>query len=664
MFALLSSSCKDYDKDISALEDEIIRLEDEIARLNNLELVKLIEEEKAKVKELEEELQRLKENGQANEDEIKDLEETISLLKNVIDLQMAYYEKKIIKSASEVESGNLQFWLLTFNDNTNLLLRKDLVKSLTLNDETDEYTIVLTGDKTFVFNHRKEIVYPTGITLLTQQISYMKGTEVAFEFRVNPSNAKFNYDVTSDECDIKIDRTGDAKTYSYVNTPDNYSIVNIEPSKDSDGNVKDGQYKAYLRDRGGHSPYKDAVALVVSSRDVNGDPVELSSSAMYVERKKDTYLPVVVIHTENDQAILNKEDWIPGTMTIDGAGKFDNYEGTLGIRGRGNFTWTMPKKPFAIKLDSKSEILGMPTHKRWVLLANYMDRTLLRNRIAFEISNRTGLEWTPRGEYVEVMLNDVHLGNYYLCEQIKVDKNRVNVAEMSATDLEGDDITGGYLMELDTYYDEVNKFMSATANLPVMFKEPDEETLQPAQFEYMRSYIDSVESLLYNNDSLASRAYTSMIADTTFIDFWFVQELTTNREINHPKSSYMYKDRNGLLKMGPVWDFDVTTFCSISGFCVKNAIWYSRLFKDPVFVSKVKERWAKFKPSFEEVELIIDDARSSIELSAGLNEIIWPMYNREIINNDEKLAFKDAVDLLKENYRARIILLNNLIRGL
>jgi hypothetical protein len=198
-----------------------------------------------------------------------------------------------------------------------------------------------------------------------------------------------------------------------------------------------------------------------------------------------------------------------------------------------------------------------------------------------------------------------------------------------------------------------------------MFKEPDEETLQAAQFEYMRSYIDSVESLLYNNDSLASRAYTSMIADTTFIDYWIVQELTTNSEISHPKSSYMYKDRNGVLKMGPVWDFDVTTFVSASNFLVKNAIWYSRLFKDPVFVGKVKERWLRFKPSFEEVELIIEEEQSRISVSAELNDAMWPVYNIEPVNNkDEKLSFTEAAVLMKKNYRERINSLDNLIRNL
>ena len=99
----------------------------------------------------------------------------------------------------------------------------------------------------------------------------------------------------------------------------------------------------------------------------------------------------------------------------------------------------------------------MPKHKRWVLLANWMDRTLMRNRVAFKLGECTQLDWTPRGEYVELVLNGKHLGNYLLCEQIKVDENRVNIAEIDA---ESEDVSGGYLMELDTYFDVLMKLLN------------------------------------------------------------------------------------------------------------------------------------------------------------------------------------------------------------
>ena len=593
------------------------------------------------------------------EKEVETLKEEMQKQQNVISLLNAYSAQKDIVSTVMTQEDSAKpaakestYWNITFSDNTTIKILGSVIKTLHSDENTGEYTITLFDDEIIVFNG-KEFVYPTGLVSLTQDIKFMKNTEVSIEFRVNPSNAIFNYDVDSEDCQIEFDMTKKINTYSsYVTTPERCRLTCIEQVKDANGKIKEGQYRAYIRDNGGSEAYKYVTALVLSSTDKNGDSAQMSSSAISLERKKDTGLPVVTIHTENNADIKDKENWISGTMTIDGVGKFDDYEGSLTIRGRGNSTWLYPKKPFAIKLDSKSEILGMPSHKRWVLLANYMDRTLMRNSIAFEISKMTGLEWTPRGQFVEVMLNDVHLGNYYLCEHIKVDKNRVNIEEMKATDNDEESVTGGYLIEMDTYYDEVNKFKSEICDLPVMLKEPEDIT--PQQFEYIQDYINTIEKVLYSDSSLMAREYTSYLADTTFIDWWIVMELTYNVEVRHPKSSYFYKDRSGLLKAGPVWDFDWGTFIYRYDFCAKNAIWYSRLFEDPVFVSKVKARWAKFKPQFESIALLIEEQGRELSESAGLDDAMWKISNSDLVNGDEQLSYRDAVTLMKKVYEERI----------
>jgi hypothetical protein len=596
------------------------------------------------------------------EEEVEMLKEDINKLQSVISLHVAYSSQKKIVSITEKTVNNSGYWVITFSDNTSIPLSKSVVISWTENIITEEYEIILSNDQAFVFNY-KEIIHPTGIVILTQEICFMKNTEVTIEFRVNPSNAIFNYDITSDDCQIAFDMASESLTYSYVTEPERCRMTRIEQILDAEGKAKEGQYKAYIRDNGYFSAYKYVTALVLSSFDKNGDAIQLSSSAIPVVRKKDTGLPVVVIHTEHNAEIVDKENWIPADMMIDGIGKFDNYEGKISIRGRGNSTWIYPKKPYAIKLDSKDEILGMPSHERWMLLANYMDRTLLRNHIAFEISRRTGLEWTPRGQFVEVMLNDIHLGNYYLCEQIRIDKNRVDIMEMASSDIEDESITGGYLLEMDTYYDEVNKFKSIVCDLPVMIKEPDEEVLTVEQFDYIRNFIDSTEIILYEPDFAMTRNYTSRIADTTFIDWWFVMELTFNYEAIHPKSSYFYKDRSDVLKAGPVWDFDWGTFMNSSGFCVKETLWFSQLFKDPVFVNKVKERWEKFKPSFEEIDALIQNERDHLTLSAELNDAMWSLKNFTPINEDEDLPYDNALYKMRNNYLFRLEWLDQQIRN-
>ena len=354
-------------------------------------------------------------------------------------------------------------------------------------------------------------------------------------------------------------------------------------------------------------------------------------------------LPVLFIETPDNTTIPDKHsDWLAGTKiklynpdwTID-------YEGTTGIRGRGNTTWGYPKKPYALKLDSKAEILGMPKHKRWVLLANWLDRTLLRNATAFKIATLTGLAYTPRGQFVDVYLNGKHNGCYLLCEHIKVDKDRVNIDE-----LEDDKTDSGYIMELDSYFDEVNKFRSAYYDMPYMFKDPDE--VNSVQFSFIQDYVNNMEASLYDDTRFASREYAGYIDIDSFIDYWFVQELTGNEESKHPKSTYMHKDAGGKLTMGPVWDFDWETFTPINRFRNIENIYYGRLFQDPVFKARAKERWNMLKGKFAEIPEFIDAEAEKIRKSESMNHVLWPVTSN--INKDISLSFDAAVEKMKTSY--------------
>ena len=388
--------------------------------------------------------------------------------------------------------------------------------------------------------------------------------------------------------------------------------------------------------------------------------------------KKDinTGLATVIINTPKNEAVVSKTDWMKkaSIAIIKSDGSVDYDDNKLQIRGRGNSTWGYPKKPYALKLDSKSKILGMPKHKRWVLLANWMDRTLMRNDVSFQIAKRTGLAWTPRGEFVEVVLNGEHVGNYYLCEQIKIDKNRVNITEMTAEDVEGDAITGGYLMELDVLYDEVNKFYSATKNFPYMFKEPDEEVLQPAQLSWFENYINEVEGKLYSDDWLVNREYANYMDLASFVDWWFVYELAGNWEPNHPKSCYLTKDRLGKLTAGPVWDFDYGTYVpeTISGFTIKDALYYGRLFSDPAFVTLVKERWTLLKPAFDGIPDYMRTVAAKIKASNEIDKGMWPASAQAdgSVNGDQNMSFDEAIDRMVSAYSDKLTWLDGQIASM
>ena len=368
-------------------------------------------------------------------------------------------------------------------------------------------------------------------------------------------------------------------------------------------------------------------------------------------------LPMVFIETNSTKEIPSKwEDWMKGSeIKIYNPDWTVDYEGPTSIRGRGNSTWGYPKKPYALKLDSKGEILGMPKHKRWVLLANWMDRTLLRNSVSFELASRSGLAYTPRGQFVEVFINGVHKGNYFLCEHIKVDENRVNIDE-----LDEDETDGGYIMELDVYYDEAYKFKSPVRDLPYMFKDPDE--VNDAQFNFIKDYVSNLENALYDDSRFASGEYMDYIDSESFADWWIVMELTGIWEPNHPKSTYMHKDKGGKLTMGPVWDFDWETYKISPRFRIKDALYYKRLFEDQRFVTLVKERWSTLKPAFETLPDHIRSEAEKIRGSESFNHELWPI--DIVVNLDESLTFDAAVSRMTEGYETKFNWLDKEINSL
>lgn len=613
--------------------------------------------------------------------------------------------------------------------------KSKIISSIIQDNATHAITITMANGDSFTFN--KKVVAPTSIAVLnTTPLMIGHQTTVSVEFRVNPSDASFNYDVDSDNSEIMLDFVGETK--SYITTPTNYILSKVEQVYNEQGVAMTGQYKAYITDLGKDTAYKDLVALVISSKDDKGSVAEISSSAIEllytsniitefaflsklntgsvisdvaavidgneikiaspfissveslvanfntngykimvngVEQESGisvndfttpviyrvvdqngvsneykvtvmySGLPVVIINTPNNRPVTSKEEWTENTeikiLNPDGTVQ---YEGTTSFRGRGNSTWTYPKKPYAIKLDKKASVLGMPKHKRWVLLANWMDRTLMRNRIAFKLGECTQMAYTPRGEYVELILNGQHLGNYFLCEQIKVDENRVNIVEV---DPDSEDITGGYVMELDTYFDEEFKFRSSVMNLPYMFKDPDED-ITDEMFNYLSSYINTLEDKLYNH--FETDEWKEYIDMNSFVDYWFAVELTSNSEPAHPKSTYMHKDKGGKLCAGPMWDYDWNTFVPVksNGYELKKYIYYPVLFNDEEFVLEVKERWPAAKENFDKVADFIDSEAEKIRNSEKMNNAKWPISQR--VNGDETMSFEDAVARLKKSY--------------
>lgn len=359
-------------------------------------------------------------------------------------------------------------------------------------------------------------------------------------------------------------------------------------------------------------------------------------------------IPRIVIYTENKQKIKDRETEIPAKLQIWGEKESESEVLDLTIRGRGNSTWLYPKKPYLIKFEKKQSILKMPKSKKWVLLANYRDRTLIRNAVAFKIASYTQQTWVPQGAFVDVFLNGNPIGNYYLMEKISNEKNRLNL---------GDD---AYLLEIDNYYDEIYKFKTDYRTLPINIKDPDEPSSE--QLSYIKDYVDSTEKLLYEDSTLD---YQKLIDVESCADYWIVYELAQNDEPNRPKSVYLYKKNGESLKMGPVWDFDWNTFSeNKKGFINRNAIWNEALLKRLEYRELVKKKWKSYKPSFEKVTETIDSLNNYLKKSNALNNEMWPIQINNGFAGDESLPLEDAIVLMKNVYTNRVRELDSLFLAL
>ncbi len=467
----------------------------------------------------------------------------------------------------------------------------------------------------------------------------------------------------------------------------------------------------------------------VTSQDFSS-PVEYTlddgtSKSKFTVSVTNTGLPVVVVNVNSSGTVSFLDFTIPAKdadwSEADDIAVYKNGVADLetvgcSIRLRGNSSSNYDKKPMAIKLNKRNAILGMPEHKRWVLLSPWTDMSLIRNYLAFKIAQTIqnhfingptdgstlgkGLVWNPSGENVELVINGIHVGNYLLCEQIKIDDNRLkmdkpifeDVVKKGNTNPSVEDCS--YLLEFDNYYDENWKFKTDLRSLPCLFKDDLEGKYEKATYQgddiftSLKSYINSIESnLTYGN---YTEAYNSLDVNSV-IDYWFVYEIAMNDEIQFPRSLYMYKDGAGKLSAGPVWDFDSQNFTNVdteknayyfhtwSSLLIERSInnnenpkryymWWPLLMKDQNYINRVKARWADVYPDLVELaNRIVEERREANRLSDYYNRKIWKVGNYLDATwkcGDETMEFDAVMDNLKYCYNKRLENLNNTMTNL
>ena len=321
------------------------------------------------------------------------------------------------------------------------------------------------------------------------------------------------------------------------------------------------------------------------------------------------------ITTEGLAPITSRDDYVVGSMVLEGV----TYP--LEIRGRGNSTWNWPKKPYKVKLADDAALMGMPADDEWVLLANYADRTSLRNHLAMALGTRTQSHWSPRTRFVDVTLNGQDLGLYVLTEQVEVGSNRVALPD------------DAYLLEIDHRFRAGGEIgFWSSRRTPVSFKDPDELELE--QRQQVRGAVNRFEKRLFGEDSTHPlRGYAARIDVQSVIDWYLVEELFLNQDSNF-FSSVNLTWRPGIgFAMGPLWDFDLSAgshwrFATppdayyYTRYGRKN--WVNRMFQDPAFSKAAKLRWAQIRPLVDEMIAQIPAAANAIRPSALDNLKLWP----------------------------------------
>lgn len=338
----------------------------------------------------------------------------------------------------------------------------------------------------------------------------------------------------------------------------------------------------------------------------------------------DSAVPHISINVEGGQEVVSKDVYLSANLSIDGKGAYTNFNGTTEIKGRGNSTWGYPKKPYRLKLTAKASILGLPEAKNWVLLANYLDPSLMCNTVAMRIGRDLQLPFTHHMIPVDLTINGEYRGSYVLTEQVEVHENRVNIGKT------------GVLLELDDYYDEEFKFRSTRYDLPAMIKEP--ELNNQNEIVPIQNAFNTMEELVFAS-TFPNNGYKELLDIEQFAKFFIVCFMTGNEEFNHPKSIYLHKKDGGKYTFGPLWDFDWAYGYEAGGKHFtnpsRNFFWNPspanqgrnfvyRIFEDPAVKSAFKNHWEAYKSNhFNQLLAFIDDYAELIANSKATDVQKW-----------------------------------------
>lgn len=416
-------------------------------------------------------------------------------------------------------------------------------------------------------------------------------------------------------------------------------------------------------------------------------------------------LPIFIINTDNTSSIIDEPKTGADLKIISNSNGQRNlitdtpndYNGRIGIELRGQTSQSLfDKKSYGFETREANDdnlnvsLLGLPEENDWILYGPFSDKTMIRNVLIYELSNEIG-RYASRTRYCELVINDEYKGVYVLMEKIKRDKNRVDIAKLTADEIDGTDISGGYILKLDKFnstdQNRFNSDFSGDVNMEYQVIYPKDDDLQPEQFTYIQDFMYNFESALsgenYKDSTLGYQQYIDV---NSFIDFFLLNELGRNPD-GYRISTYFHKqhdDDGGKLTMGPIWDFNIAmgnaNFClgsSPTGWvidyndaCPDDAwlvgYWWERLLSDENFARAVIDRWQTLRQtsfSIANIHQIIDDNAALLNESQTRNYQQWDILGEWVWPNDfVGQTYTSEVHYLKTWFSDRVNWMDNNIQ--
>lgn len=391
-------------------------------------------------------------------------------------------------------------------------------------------------------------------------------------------------------------------------------------------------------------------------------------------RSQLTKLPHIYIETFSGQDPTSKTTEVPARLWIVEAGREAYYDSVL-IRGRGNSTWKMEKKPYRIKFPQKERFMGpeRANAKKWTLLANHGDKSLLRNALASYVGDLCGQTFTPGAMFVDLTLNGQYRGNYQVSDQIDVRKHRVDIAEQDEPLTPESNISGGYIVEADGFRDYVDGktgWRTSLKGVPMTIHYPADDEITTSQLTYIRNVVNTFESRLFNNTFESALSYRHYVDTLALVSWYLASEITANPDFIW--SMYFYKDRDDdRLHFGPMWDYDIAfdNDNRLSGHTPQRELmadigftnngleqWIGRMWQDEWFQRLVFDHYKTLCEDRLEQKLIskIDSLAALLDASQQLNYERWNIRQRTLREVVIYSTYDEYVDDLRRFVHIRI----------